>query len=129
MVCSDGSVVLTEIRNGRCTRVAADGTVPEDARAQADLCFANIAAILAEAGMSLSDIVRINAYVTEYVGGILMDEYGITLNQIPLTDTVEDIYPHVEKPTYPSAPNRARQLVGDALLKLQSRLAASRENS
>ena len=46
-----------------------------------------------------------------------------------LTDTVEDIYPHVEKPTYPSAPNRARQLVGDALLKLQSRLAASRENS
>lgn len=45
--------------------VAAGGTIPEDARAQADLCFANIAAILAEAGMSLSDIVRINAYVTD----------------------------------------------------------------
>lgn len=45
--------------------VAADGTVPEDARAQADLCFANIAAILAEAGMTLADIVRINAYVTD----------------------------------------------------------------
>lgn len=41
------------------------GAIPEDARAQADLCFANIAAILAEAGMSLSDIVRINAYVTD----------------------------------------------------------------
>ncbi len=45
--------------------VAADGTVPEDVRAQADLCFANIAAILGEAGMSLTDIVRINAYVTD----------------------------------------------------------------
>ena len=27
VACPDGSVVLTEIRNGRCTRVAADGTV------------------------------------------------------------------------------------------------------
>jgi len=27
VVCADGSVVLTEIRNNRCTRVAADGTV------------------------------------------------------------------------------------------------------
>ena len=45
--------------------VAADGTVPEDARAQADLCFANIAAILEEVGMTLADIVRINAYVTD----------------------------------------------------------------
>ena len=45
--------------------VTAEGTVPEGARAQADLCFANIAAILAEAGMTLSDIVRINAYVTD----------------------------------------------------------------
>ena len=34
---------------------------------------------------------NINAYVTEYIGGILMDEYGITLNQIPLTDTVEAV--------------------------------------
>lgn len=45
--------------------IAADESVPEDARAQADLCFANIAAILAEAGMTLADIVRINAYVTD----------------------------------------------------------------
>lgn len=41
------------------------GAIPEDPRAQADLCFANIAAILGEAGMKLSDIVRINAYVTD----------------------------------------------------------------
>jgi enamine deaminase RidA (YjgF/YER057c/UK114 family) len=45
--------------------IAADGNVPDDARAQADLCFANIAAILGEAGMTLGDIVRINAYVTD----------------------------------------------------------------
>ncbi len=45
--------------------VAADDSVPEGAEAQADLCFANIRAILEDAGMSLSDIVRINAYVTD----------------------------------------------------------------
>lgn len=44
--------------------VAPDDTVPEGTRAQADLCFANITAILAEAGMSPGDVVRINAYVT-----------------------------------------------------------------
>lgn len=42
-----------------------DGSIPESVEAQADLCFANIAAILGEAGMGLSDIVRINAYVTD----------------------------------------------------------------
>ncbi|MGY3534010.1 MULTISPECIES: RidA family protein [Bradyrhizobium] len=41
-----------------------DGTVPPDSEAQADLCFANIAAILAEDRMTLADIVRLNAYVT-----------------------------------------------------------------
>lgn len=45
--------------------IAADGSIPESAREQADLCFANIAAILAEAGMTLADIVRVNAYVTD----------------------------------------------------------------
>lgn len=45
--------------------MAADGTVPDSAREQADLCFANIGAILAEARMTLADIVRINAYVSD----------------------------------------------------------------
>ena len=45
--------------------VAPDESVPEDAGEQAELCFRNIAAILGEAGLSLSDIVRINAYVTD----------------------------------------------------------------
>lgn len=45
--------------------LTADGTVPDGARAQADLCFANCAAILAEAGMGPADVIRINAYVTD----------------------------------------------------------------
>jgi enamine deaminase RidA (YjgF/YER057c/UK114 family) len=39
--------------------------VPEDAAGQADLCFKAIGEILASAGMSFGDIVRINAYVTD----------------------------------------------------------------
>lgn len=42
-----------------------DDTIPEDATEQVELCFGNIAAVLASAGMKLSDIVRINAYVTD----------------------------------------------------------------
>jgi enamine deaminase RidA (YjgF/YER057c/UK114 family) len=45
--------------------IAADDTVPDDAAAQAELCFANIEMILAEAGLGLKDIVRINAFVTD----------------------------------------------------------------
>lgn len=45
--------------------IAADDTIPEDAGAQAELCFANIAAILAEAGLGFEHVVRINAYVTD----------------------------------------------------------------
>jgi enamine deaminase RidA (YjgF/YER057c/UK114 family) len=45
--------------------MAADGTIPERCEDQAELCFANIAAILAEAGMTLGDVVRLNAYVTD----------------------------------------------------------------
>ena len=45
--------------------IAADGTVPSDAAGQADLIFLAIERILAEAGMALADIVRINAYVVD----------------------------------------------------------------
>jgi enamine deaminase RidA (YjgF/YER057c/UK114 family) len=44
--------------------IAADDAIPADCEAQADLCFANIAAILAEDGMTLADVIRINAWVT-----------------------------------------------------------------
>ncbi|MDX8515803.1 RidA family protein [Mesorhizobium captivum] len=45
--------------------IAQDDTVPEDAGAQTELCFKNIAAILSEAGLTLNDVVRINAFVTD----------------------------------------------------------------
>ena len=45
--------------------IAPDESVPEDAGAQAELCFANAAAILAEAGLGLENIIRINAFVTD----------------------------------------------------------------
>ncbi len=40
-----------------------DGAVPECVEAQARLCFRAVAAILGEAGMTLADVVRLNAYV------------------------------------------------------------------
>ena len=45
--------------------VHSDDTIPESAEEQAELCLANIAAILAEADMTLADIARLNAYVTD----------------------------------------------------------------
>lgn len=44
--------------------ISADDEIPLDAEAQSDLCFENIAAVLEAAGMGLSDLVRLNAYVT-----------------------------------------------------------------
>lgn len=45
--------------------ISADDTIPANCEAQADLCFANIAAILAEDGMTLNNVIRINAFVTD----------------------------------------------------------------
>ncbi len=44
--------------------IAPDDRIPEDAAGQTELCFENIKAILASAGMTMADIIRINAYVT-----------------------------------------------------------------
>ena len=44
--------------------MAADGRIPEDSEAQADICFANIAAILAEDGMVMENVVRLSVFVT-----------------------------------------------------------------
>ena len=43
--------------------VAADGSVPADLAEQAAVVWANIGAILAEAGMGVSDVVSITTYV------------------------------------------------------------------
>ncbi|MFW5654053.1 MAG: RidA family protein [Roseicyclus sp.] len=45
--------------------ITAAGEIPESAEAQAELCFAAVDAILAEAGFARADTVRINAFVTE----------------------------------------------------------------
>jgi enamine deaminase RidA (YjgF/YER057c/UK114 family) len=47
--------------------ISADDRIPESAEAQADLCFAAVDAILAEAGFDRADAVRINAFVTDRV--------------------------------------------------------------
>lgn len=44
--------------------IAADASIPPDCAGQARLCFDSIRAILAEAGMGLEHVVKINAYVT-----------------------------------------------------------------
>lgn len=42
-----------------------DDSIPEGAGEQAELCFSNIVAVLAESGLSLENVVRINAFVTD----------------------------------------------------------------
>jgi|ERR1700740_2209345 2-iminobutanoate/2-iminopropanoate deaminase len=44
--------------------ISHDESIPVDSEAQADICFANIAAILAEDGMTMANIVRLSVYVT-----------------------------------------------------------------
>jgi len=44
--------------------ITTDGVVPASTAEQAELCFDNIAAILAESGLGLEHVVRINAYVS-----------------------------------------------------------------
>lgn len=41
-----------------------DNRVPADSEAQAEICFGNIAAILAEDGMTMANVVRLSVYVT-----------------------------------------------------------------
>ena len=45
--------------------ITRDKRVPDDACGQADLCFKALDAILASAGMTFKDVVRINAFVTD----------------------------------------------------------------
>ena len=44
--------------------IGPDDSLPATIEGQTERCFANIAAILAECGMSLTDVVRLNAYVS-----------------------------------------------------------------
>jgi enamine deaminase RidA (YjgF/YER057c/UK114 family) len=59
-VPADYRLVMTAGQLG----IGPDETIPAGSEAQADICFANIAAILAEDGMKLENIVRLGVYVT-----------------------------------------------------------------
>jgi enamine deaminase RidA (YjgF/YER057c/UK114 family) len=45
--------------------IAPDGAVPDSCAEQAEACFANLLAILAQAGMGTGDLVRLNTYLTD----------------------------------------------------------------
>ena len=66
-----------------------DGTVPDGALAQARLCLANCAAILAEAGMGPGDTIRINAFVTDraHMAGYMAarDEWLAGVTRLPVS--------------------------------------------
>jgi len=51
--------------------IAPDGSVPNSIDTQADVVWANIAAIVAEAGMDLGDIVSVTTYVVVELLGAL----------------------------------------------------------
>jgi len=60
MVPPGASLLVTSGQLG----IAVDDTIPEGVTAQAELCFQAIEAILAEAGMDFSDVIRISGFVT-----------------------------------------------------------------
>ncbi len=53
------------IRTSGQLGVRADGSVPPTAAEQAQLCFSNIRAILAEGGMGVANICHISAWLTD----------------------------------------------------------------
>lgn len=72
--------------------LALDGAIPESEGEQADICFSNIDAILAEGGAGRSDVVRINAYVTDrdYMPGYMAarDRWLASVHRLPASTLV-----------------------------------------
>lgn len=62
-----------------------DDTIPASVEEQARLCFKNIGAILADADMDFSNLVRINAYVTgrEHMQGYMKVRDEFTADPAP----------------------------------------------
>jgi 2-iminobutanoate/2-iminopropanoate deaminase len=59
-VSAAGEILVTSGQLG----IRADETIPESVEEQAIICFEAIGAILAEAGMSFADVIRISGFVT-----------------------------------------------------------------
>ncbi len=72
--------------------VAADGSIPKGAEAQAALCFANLTSILAAAGACPADVVRLNAFVTgrEHMAGYMAarDAWLAEVTRLPASTLV-----------------------------------------
>ena len=70
--------------------IAADDTVPESVTAQAELCFEAIHAILSEAGMDFSDVIRISGFVTrrEDFGAYMAVRDRYTLDPKPVSTLI-----------------------------------------
>lgn len=72
--------------------LSADDVIPDDAQAQARICFANCAAILAEGGMGPEDVIRINAFVTDraHMAGYMAarDEWLAGVTRLPASTLV-----------------------------------------
>ena len=72
--------------------LAADGSIPEGAKAQATICFANLTSILAAAGAGPAEVVRLNAYVTgrEHMAGYMAarDEWLADVSRLPASTLV-----------------------------------------
>ena len=72
--------------------LAIDGSVPTGEREQAEICFANIDAILSSAGVGRGDVVRINAYVTDraYMAGYMAarDAWLAEVERLPASTLV-----------------------------------------
>ena len=72
--------------------LAGDGSIPEDESDQAEICFANIDAILTAGGAGRADVVRINAFVTDraYMGGYMLarDRWLADVTRLPASTLV-----------------------------------------
>lgn len=67
--------------------IRADDSIPEDAYAQAVICFENLTEILISANMSADDVAHISAYVTsrEHMAGYMRarDEFMANAGRLP----------------------------------------------
>ncbi len=88
LVPEDHRMIFTSGQLG----LAADGSVPEDEIAQAEICFANIDAILASGRAGRRDVVRINAFVTDraYMAGYMAarDRWLAEVTRLPASTLV-----------------------------------------
>ena len=88
LVPEDHRMIFTSGQLG----LAADGSVPEGEIAQAEICFANIDAILASGGAGRRDVVRINAFVTDraYMAGYMAarDRWLAEVTRLPASTLV-----------------------------------------